>query len=137
MNQLSLLDPTKLHVHEEVEEERVDRILALIEGRQHFFPPLLVDAVSKVILDGHHRFRASKRLGCVRIPCYCVDYLKDDTIQLESWRSDLEFTKQDVIDMGLSGKLFPLKTTRHIYNLPDGVEPVPLASLIDNGRDVG
>ena len=134
MNELLLLNPSELRPHEKVEEDRVERIVALLRGRAHFFPPLLVDAASKVILDGHHRFQASRKLGCERIPCYAIDYLRDDGVILESWREDMTFSKQDVIDKGKSGDLYPIKTTRHIYRLPEGIEPVPLATLVD-GHD--
>jgi len=131
MNELRLLDPQELHAHEEVEEERVERLVSRIHARGVFFPPLLVDEATGVILDGHHRFEASKRLGFARIPCYCVDYLNDDNVRLESWGDDVVFTKQDVIDMGLSDSLFPLKTTRHIYDLPEDLDPVPVSTLIE------
>jgi len=131
MNEVSFLDPNQLHAHEEVDPERVERIETLLRGRAHFFPPLLVDGGSNVILDGHHRYEASKRLGCVRIPCYVIDYVNDEDVVLESWRADMSFSKQEVIDKGRSGELFPIKTTRHLYKLPDGIEPVPLARLSD------
>ena len=72
---------------------------------------------------------ASRQLACRKIPCYCVDYINDDSVVLESWRPDMTLTKQSVIEMGLGGEVFPLKTTRHVYELPDAIVPTPLQEL--------
>lgn len=130
MNKVLLLDPNELHEHEATDTEQVLVVLQLMRKKGEFHPPLLVDAVTKVVLDGHHRLAASKMLGCTRIPCYCVDYMHDATVTVSSWRHDFRITKQQVIDMGLSGENFPLKTTRHNYKIPDTLEPVPLSELI-------
>jgi hypothetical protein len=131
MNKVLLLPTDELRVHEEIDANQVERVVKSMRESGRFFPPLLVDFESKVILDGHHRLEACKRLGCKRIPCYCVDYLRDDGILLESWRPDVRLTKPDVIQMGLSDRVYPQKTTRHIYKLPDWVTPVPLAELVN------
>jgi ParB-like chromosome segregation protein Spo0J len=132
MNKLLLLDPDELHLHEEIDETSLERLVAAMEKSQVFYPPLLVDERSRVVLDGHHRFEASKRLGCKKIPCYCVDYLGDENVILDVWRLDMKLTKQDVIETGLGPGKFPSKTTRHIYDLPDSVEPVPMSELFES-----
>ena len=134
MKKLLLLNPQELHIHEAVDDKQVRRILRIMEEKGRFHPPLLVDFETKVILDGHHRFWASKQLGCKRIPCYCVDYLNDDAIVLKSWRPDMLVTKKQVIDMGLGDDVFPLKTTRHLYDLPQSLEPIPTEELMKADR---
>jgi ParB-like chromosome segregation protein Spo0J len=129
MPMFKMISPSELHSHEAVDQDRIHRVSAMMAESGHFYPPLLVDLESKVVLDGHHRLCASKELGCKRIPCYCVDYLEDDTVILESWRPDVNLTKQQVIDMGLSDGVFRLKTTRHLYKIPDSIEPTPLHTL--------
>ena len=59
-----------------------------------------------------------------RIPVVCIDYLEDDSVELELWpASDLEsITKQEVIDMALSSNLYPPKTTRH--RISDHLPPI-------------
>jgi len=130
--ELRLIDPKTLLTHEEVDDAQVRRMVAMMKQTGRFHPPLLVDALTLVVLDGHHRLLASMELGCQRIPCYCVDYLGDGSIILESWRPDVELTKQKVIAMGRSDDLFPLKTTRHRYVLPGSIEVTPLEALIDS-----
>jgi ParB-like chromosome segregation protein Spo0J len=132
---LKLIDPEDLHCHEEIDERQVARVLQKMKETRLFHPPLLVDDRTQVVLDGHHRLMASKRLGCKKIPCFCVDYLADDSVVLESWRPDVRLTKQQVIDMGLSGTVFPLKTTRHVYVIPASIKPTPLAELSELSRD--
>jgi ParB-like chromosome segregation protein Spo0J len=134
MGKLKLIDPDQLHSHEAVDDEQVGRIMRKMKDTGLFHPPLLVDDGTKVVLDGHHRLMASKMLGCKRIPCYCVDYLRDDSVVLESWRPDVHLTKPQVLEMGLSGTVFPLKTTRHIYVIPDSIKATPLDELSETAR---
>lgn len=129
MPELKLIEPDRLRAHEEVDPDQVRRIAAAMKRTGRFHPPLLVDARSLVVLDGHHRLVASRDLRLRRVPCYCVDYLEDDSIVLESWRPDVTLTKAQVIDKGLSDELFPLKTTRHRYMIPDSIEATPLEKL--------
>jgi hypothetical protein len=77
--------------------------------------PLWVDRRTKVILDGHHRFTVFKSLGLKKVPCILVDYLDDNSIKVEPRRPGIEVTKQLVLRMGLSGKTFPPKTTKHTF----------------------
>ena len=71
-----------------------------------------------------HRFAVAKRLELARIPAVCIDYLNDDTVELELWpASSLEsISKQDVVDMALSSNLYPPKTTRH--RISDHLPPI-------------
>lgn len=130
---LEFISPEDLHAHEAVDDDRTRNILAMMKRTGTFHPPLLVDAKTHVVLDGHHRLSASKELNCQRVPCYCVDYLNDDAVILETWRSDVTITKSQVIEMGLSGEVFPRKTTRHIYVIPESIDPTPLTELINHG----
>jgi ParB-like chromosome segregation protein Spo0J len=131
MPKLMMIKPQELRAHEDVDEERIRRIVTMMTRRRVFHPPLLVDRQTMVVLDGHHRLEASKELGCRTIPCFGVDYLNDEEVRLESWREDITLTKQQVIDMGLSDEVFPFKTTRHLYAIPSSIHPTPLDELID------
>jgi hypothetical protein len=131
MSQLLMIEPQKLHSHEAADPDQVRRIVEMIRRTGLFHPPLLVDMKTKVVLDGHHRLLASLELECDRIPCYCVDYLEDDSIVLESWRKDVTLTKRQVLEMGLSDEVFAFKTTRHRYNIPDDIQATPLDELFE------
>ena len=93
--------------------------------------PLLLDLATGTILDGHHRYRVAQRIGLLCVPCVLIDYLEDDTIELDLWPNSGRETisKQDVIDAALSGELMLPKTSRH--RLSDHLPPiaVPLSRL--------
>ena len=129
LGEFELIAPAKLRPHEDVDSERLDRLVEEIRSAGSFYPPVLVDRKTSVILDGHHRWRASARLGFIAVPCYAVDYLADPTIHVISRRPDIEVTKQSVLDIALAGRTYPKKTTRHTYDLPESIEPVPLERL--------
>jgi len=129
LGEFELIAPAHLRPHEDVDVERLGRLVEEIRNARTFYPPVLVDRKTRVILDGHHRWRASSQLGFIAVPCYAVDYLEDSTIHVISRRPDVEVTKQSVLDMALSGRTYPKKTTRHTYDLPESIEPVPLDRL--------
>jgi hypothetical protein len=93
--------------------------------------PLIVDKRTGAILDGHHRYSIAGELNLAQIPVIAVDYLADESIEVDVWPSaELEsLTKQEVIDMSLSNKVFPPKTSRH--RIADHLPPihVPLEVL--------
>jgi hypothetical protein len=86
--------------------------------------PLIVDKVTGAILDGHHRFSIASKLGLAQIPVIAVDYLNDETIEVDVWPSATieSLTKQEVIEMSLSGEVFPPKTSRH--RIADHLPPI-------------
>ena len=129
LGEFELIAPANLRPHEDVDLERLDRLVEEIRNAGSFYPPVLVDKKTRVILDGHHRWQSSMRLSFVAVPCYAVDYLEDSTIHVISRRPDVAVTKQSVLDMALSGRTYPKKTTRHTYDLPESIEPVPLDCL--------
>lgn len=115
----------------------MDRVRSLAEEirlAESFYPPVLIDDATRVILDGHHRWHASALLGLVLLPCYAVDYLHDPAIRVISRRTEVAITKDDVVAMGVSGRTYPYKTTRHVYDLPEALEPVPLQRLLHPTR---
>ncbi|RLF13490.1 MAG: transcriptional regulator [Thermoprotei archaeon] len=103
----------ELKEHEEIIEEHVrDLIVAILtDGVLHY--PLLVESKYKIILDGHHRYHALKRLGAKRVPIFIVDYSSPNVI-VRSWRPGIRVTKDMVIHVALSRKKLPPKTSRHI-----------------------
>lgn len=124
-----LIAPGELIPHEEVDAGRVTSLVGEIRAAGAFYPPALVDAVTLVILDGHHRWHASVQLGLRVMPCYCVDYLGDPVIRVMSRRPGLDISKEAIIATALAGRTYPHKTTRHMYDLPEWIEPVALGLL--------
>ncbi|NPV70958.1 MAG: ParB N-terminal domain-containing protein [Firmicutes bacterium] len=120
-----------LKAHEHVDQRHLLELADEIRRDGELRQPVLVDERSMVILDGHHRVAALKRLGCLLVPSYLVDY-SDDQITVWPRRPDIPITKQNVVRMGLNGTLYPPKTSRHEWPLIPPPAPVPLERL---GRD--
>lgn len=127
--ELTLIEPGRLVPHEDVDPERVAALVEEIRAAGAFYPPVLVDGATRVILDGHHRWRAASALGLRTLPCYCVDYLNDVIIRVISRRPEIAVSKADVLATALAGRVYPIKTTRHMYDLPETLEPIPLERL--------
>ncbi|HIF05100.1 MAG TPA: hypothetical protein EYQ80_06905, partial [Candidatus Poseidoniales archaeon] len=98
-----------LKPHEQVKPRNVDTLHEMTLRWSAYTKPLLVDRESGTILDGHHRYHVGLRIGISRIPAILVDYLEDDGIELDVWPASgiTSLTKQEVIDMALSGEVFP------------------------------
>ena len=127
-NDIVLISPHELIAHEKVKIRHALYILLKMIFSGRFKVPLLIDAETKTILDGHHRCYAANRLGLKHIPCYLVNYLKDQSIKVHARRSDTPVDKKKVIEMSLSPKVFPHKTTKHEYEIPK-FDSLPLNDL--------
>ena len=120
-----------LRPHEQIIHKKVDQLERVTHRWNAYTKPLLLDRTTGTILDGHHRYHDAQRIGLLCVPCVLIDYLEDDSIELDVWPNcgrDL-ISKQDVIDAALSGDLMNPKTSRH--RLSDHLPPiaVPLTRL--------
>ncbi|MHB8604203.1 MAG: ParB N-terminal domain-containing protein [Thermoplasmatota archaeon] len=115
------MDIATLLPHEEVEPGHVDEIRIALGRTGHLRQPIIVDRVSLVVIDGHHRLAALKALQAKRAPVHLIDYA-DAAVTVEAWRSGEKApTKEEVIAQARAGRLFPLKSTRHpaIYGMTE------------------
>ena len=83
--------------------------------------PIVVDGKTGVILDGHHRYHALRRLGAELVPTFLVNYSSQE-VSVFPRRIGYKVSKRLVVDMAMEGKLMPPKTTRHVLE----VEPRPV-----------
>ncbi|MCC5998836.1 MAG: ParB N-terminal domain-containing protein [Thermofilum sp.] len=102
-----------LRPHEECDRSRLEILLSSIMNDGVLKKPIAVDEKTWVILDGHHRCMALKCLGCKYIPCVMFNY-KSPLIFVKSFRDGKPIPKEQVLNAGLSGKLFPPRTTKHL-----------------------
>lgn len=119
---------TVLRPHEEYIEERVRFLQEDLERRRIQEKPILVDAKTMIILDGHHRVEALRRLGARRIAAVLVDY-DSDLVTVGSWRPGYRVTKDLVRRAGLTGNLLPPRTSRHQVRAEMPRADVPLDML--------
>ena len=116
-----------LRPHEGTISKKVDELEKMTHRWKAYVLPLVVDKKTGVILDGHHRHQVALRLGLECLPCVQVDYIGDDTIELDVWpncgRDSVK--KEEVIKAGLNGELFTPKTSRH--RLSDHLPPISVS----------
>ncbi len=112
---ITLLNINDLKPHERINEKHLEELIEEIRKDGVLKKPIVVDFKTKVILDGHHRVEALKRLGCNLIPAALVDYF-NESIVLDTWKdlNGKKPSKKDVIRNALQGLLFPPKTTKHM-----------------------
>ena len=131
MEGVEILDIGSLRGHEEVIPSNLEsRTAKLLE--RGFYKPIIADRSSLVILDGHHKWTAARDLGLARVPVLLVGYLVDGGVEVDVWPDcgKDSITKQEVLEMGMSGDLFPPKTSRHTlpFKIPSII--IPLSDLI-------
>lgn len=133
--EVHLVDVPWLKPHEEiVSETHVKELRKATLRWGAYVSPLLVDRVTGAILDGHHRYHVGMRLGLQRVPAVLVDYASDPSITVDVWDGCgiQSLTKEEVLGMALSPKVFPPKTSKHSFS--DSLPPilVPLQILQNN-----
>lgn len=126
-----IVEIQRLHGHERIRTDLLAELTKQIRKDGVLKRPVLVADRVLVILDGHHRVEALRKLGCKRIPAFLVDY-ESDGVRLTTW-PDAEVkvvTKPEVVRRGLSGERFPPKTTRHTLTAAVRERPVKLEDLM-------
>ena len=133
------LDPNRVRQHEEVEPPRLRRVVAAMKKAGALRKAVVADEKTLVLLDGTHRLEALRRLGCRSVPVLLVDYTSDEIVVNPGARK-VRYTKEQVLEAGLSGKKLPPKSTRHMVRREDGslmhiskIEPVVDLSLSEMG----
>ena len=120
-----------LRPHEETIPKKVEELERMTHRWKAYVLPLVIDRNTGVILDGHHRHQVALRLNLKCLPCVLVDYLGDESVELDVWPScgKDSITKEEVVQAGLQEELFPPKTSRH--RLSDHLPPIsmPLTRL--------
>ena len=83
--------------------------------------PLLVDKETGIVLDGSHRYIFFLMHGYKTVPVHFVNY-RDENIRVGTHLlhrhlivGKTNISKSEVIERGLSGRIFPPRTTRHFF----------------------
>ncbi len=105
-----------LRSHERTRRRRVTAVKRGIALSRSVLQPLVVDAASFVVLDGHHRLQALRELGCRLAPVRFVDYASE-SVKVKPRRKRVAVSKELVLGKALAGETFPCKTTRHEHPL--------------------
>ncbi|MEM3555884.1 MAG: ParB N-terminal domain-containing protein [Candidatus Micrarchaeia archaeon] len=136
-NEVRILFISELKAHELPDKRRVKELEEDMRRRGILLKPIIVDRKTKIIIDGHCRCDALRRVGCRKVAVRFVDYLSEK-IAVEGWNGE-KVNKKDVLEAGMSGVLMKPKTTRHIVRVGEkflhiseiyGEAPVSLSKLI-------
>jgi hypothetical protein len=103
-----------LHPHESVLNDIVDYIMRDLLSTGFLKYPIVVDARTLVVLDGHHRLEVLKSLGLRYIPAFLIDYA-EDYVTVYPLRKEIPVSKTLIIDTALRNSLYPPKTSKHVY----------------------
>jgi hypothetical protein len=106
----------ELKEHEEIRPDYLETLKNEILSDGILKMPICIDKKTCIILDGHHRLQALKKIGCTKIPVVMVDYHSPE-IKVIPWREGEMITKEKIIDTALSGKRMPSKTSKHMIIL--------------------
>jgi hypothetical protein len=114
--EILIFEIEELREHEEIRPDYLEALKneILLDGILKM--PICIDKNTCIILDGHHRLQALKKLGCKKIPCVLVDYQSPE-IEVIAWREGERMTKEKIIDTAISGKRMPSKTSKHMILL--------------------
>ncbi|HTT45151.1 MAG TPA: ParB N-terminal domain-containing protein [Thermoplasmata archaeon] len=127
--EFALLPIASLKGHERIDEGNLADLILHLRRSQVLSDPIWVARGSSVILNGHHRVEALRRLGADRVAAWVLDY-ESDLIHLERWHSGPPIAKSEVVRRAEERRPFPPKTTRHRLLLDLPARPTPLAELL-------
>lgn len=127
--EFALLPLSGLKGHERVDEASLLDLIAHLRRSQVLSDPIWVARGSSVILNGHHRVEALRRMGAERVAAWVLDY-ESELIHVGRWHAGPPIAKSEVVRRAKEGRLFPPKTTRHrlLFDLP--ARPTPLSELL-------
>jgi hypothetical protein len=127
----AVVELRRLRGHERIRPALLEELSEQIRRDGILKRPILVADRDFVILDGHHRAEALRKLGCARIPAYLVDY-QSDAVSLGTWPDAVVsvVSKEEVLRRGLQNDPFPPKTTRHTVKVPLDERPTKLTDLL-------
>lgn len=128
-----LLQPNDLTPTEEVDYRQVLELEEEILQAKFWKTPIAVHKGELFVMDGHHRLAVAKRLQLRVLPAMLLDY---HGVRVEAWRPGEVVTPEIIFAMARSGRKFPAKTTKHVFDPQFPECKIPLSDLgydRDNG----
>ena len=121
----------ELREHEEIRPDYLDELKNEILSDGMLKMPIAVDKSTCIILDGHHRLHALKKIGCKKIPVILVDYQSPE-IEVIPWREGEKVTKKMIIDTALTGKRMAPKTSKHMIRVEGELKHISILETVIN-----
>lgn len=124
--QYHLISPSSLAPTEEIDPVWVVELRKQILELGRWTVPIAIEKDALFVMDGHHRLSVALDLGLAVIPVVPLDY---STVTVECWRPEETITPSQIFAMAQSGRKFPCKTTRHVFERSLPSCAIPLANL--------
>ena len=121
----------ELREHEEIRPDYLEELKNEILSDGMLKMPIAVDRSTYIILDGHHRLHALKKIGCKKIPVILVDYQSPE-IEVIPWREGEKITKKMIIDTALTGKRMAPKTSKHMIRVEGELKHISILETVIN-----
>jgi len=121
----------ELREHEEIRPDYLEELKNEILSDGMLKMPIAVDKSTCIILDGHHRLHALKKIGCKKIPVILVDYQSPE-IEVIPWREGEKITKEMIIDTALTGKRMAPKTSKHMIRVEGELKHISILETVIN-----
>ncbi len=126
-----LVDLVALKEHEQIRPEYLEQLKNEILSDGILKMPIAVDKTTYIILDGHHRLHALKKIGCRRIPVILFDYQSPE-IEVVPHRDGETVTKEMVVQTALAGRRMPPKTSKHMIMIGGELKHISILETVIN-----
>ncbi len=130
-NHVCLVDLVALKEHEQIRPEYLEQLKNEILSDGILKMPIAVDKTTYIILDGHHRLHALKKIGCRRIPVILFDYQSPE-IEVVPHRDGETVTKEMVVQTALAGRRMPPKTSKHMIMIGGELKHISILETVIN-----
>ena len=131
MNDIVFIKIEELREHEEIRPDYLEELKNEIISDGILKMPIAVDKNTYIILDGHHRLHALRKMGCKKIPVILVDYQSQE-IQVVPWREGENITKEIIIHTALAGRRMPPKTSKHMIMVDGELQHISILETVIN-----
>jgi hypothetical protein len=128
---ICLVDLDALKEHEQIRPDYLEQLKNEILSDGILKMPIAVDKTTYIILDGHHRLHALKKIGCKRIPCILFDYQSPE-IEVLPHREGETVTKEMIIQTVLTGRRMPPKTSKHMVMIKGELKHISVLETVIN-----
>ena len=126
-----LVDLEELKEHEEIRPDYLEELKNEILSDGILKMPIAVDKKTYIILDGHHRLHALKKIGCKRIPVILFDYQSPE-IEVLPHREGERVNKEMIIQIALAGRRMPPKTSKHMILIEGELKHISILETVIN-----
>src|SRR4030042_6952405 len=131
LDEICLIEIEELKEHEEIRPDYLEEFKNEILSDGILKMPIAVDKKTYIILDGHHRLHALKKIGCQRIPVILFDYQSPE-IKVLPHREGEIVTKEMIIQTALAGRKMPPKTSKHMIMIEGELKHISILETVIN-----